>query len=310
MLSSACFLQAFLLSLVCDARAHGMMTFPRPRNAADGDLQPWAGWSFPCTRPWPSVSSKSTSSKSSSSTIPTMCSEQFCRHLKRATPTQQDCVHQDCAKDWHWMCPMPSHNGAVGTLDARAGQACYWFSQGCTLGCSRCDGLVSRLGHGMQRFRYRVGQRFLSAAAIRETLPSSTLEPWAPMHGDMVLDPATTRQLDIKPHCAFPSSNATICDPRLRTVNTHAACGSAEDIYYWSPWRAPGLAPILDACGSAGGRYPGFSLTTFQNSSAARQGDLGSQLPPMPPMARWHPGARVEVGWSIFANHGGGCAQP
>ena len=25
-----------------------------------------------------------------------------------------------------------------------AGQACFWFSQGCTIGCSKCDGLGAR----------------------------------------------------------------------------------------------------------------------------------------------------------------------
>jgi hypothetical protein len=27
---------------------HGAMTFPRPRNALDGDLAPWTNWSYPC----------------------------------------------------------------------------------------------------------------------------------------------------------------------------------------------------------------------------------------------------------------------
>ena len=78
---------------------------------------------------------------------------------------------------------------------------------------------------------------------------------------------------------SFPSSNktdicglghrATVCDPALRTVNTAAECGAAEDVYYYrrgqvlsrvtchvphcSPWRAPGSAPVFDSCGMAGG---------------------------------------------------------
>ena len=42
---------------------------------------------------------------------------------------------------------------------------------------------------------------------------------------------------------SFPSSNktdicglghrATVCDPALRTVNTAAECGAAEDVYYY-----------------------------------------------------------------------------
>ena len=53
------------------------------------------------------------------------------------------------------------------------------------------------------------------------------------------------------------SRKATICDPKLRTANTNAQCGSALDFYYWSPWRSPGRAPVIDACGIAGGRIPG-----------------------------------------------------
>ena len=47
---------------------------------------------------------------------------------------------------------------------------------------------------------------------------------------------------------SFPSSNktdicglghrATVCDPALRTVNTGAECGAAEDVYYYRRGRA------------------------------------------------------------------------
>ena len=49
------------------------------------------------------------------------------------------------------------------------------------------------------------------------------------------------------------TAKATICDPKHRTLNRNATCGSAEDHYYYSPWRAPGSAPVFDACGMAGG---------------------------------------------------------
>jgi hypothetical protein len=58
------------------------------------------------------------------------------------------------------------------------------------------------------------------------------------------------------PICAKPL-NATVCDPTERTVNTGAECGSAEDYYFYSPWRRPGSAPVIDSCGIAGGRNPG-----------------------------------------------------
>lgn len=94
------------------------------------------------------------------------------------------------------------------------------------------------------------------------------------------------------PICSKPL-NATICDPNQRTVNTRAVstlpkllceecacigsphlsqamppylllyflhaqpCGSDEDYFFYSPWRRPGSAPVIDSCGTAGGRIPG-----------------------------------------------------
>ena len=59
-----------------------------------------------------------------------------------------------------------------------------------------------------------------------------------------VLDPAKSTYLDPKTGSIAgrkgqkPLRNATICDPNLRTVNTHAACGSKEDVYFYSPVRS------------------------------------------------------------------------
>ena len=129
----------------------------------------------------------------------------------------------------------------------------------------------------------------------------------------MVIDPKTTAGLNIRPNCDLsPRTVATICDPRLRTVNTQAECGSAEDFYYYSPWRAPGSAPVIDACGAAGGRFPGQGTggagAQFQNSSFAKAGDVGSRLPATPPQATWRIGSLVEVGWTLMAHHGGASA--
>jgi len=64
--------------------------------------------------------------------------------------------------------------------------------------------------------------------------------------------------------------------------------------------------------GSAGGRFPGQGIggagAQFQNSSVAKEGDVGSQLPKMPAQAIWEAGSSVEVGWTVMANHGGGYA--
>jgi hypothetical protein len=48
-------------------------------------------------------------------------------------------------------------------------------------------------------------------------------------------------------------ANSTNNDPKHRTANRGAVPGSAKDIYKYNPWRSPGSAPVLDACGMAGG---------------------------------------------------------
>merc|ERR1711964_482840 len=89
-------------------------------------------------------------------------------------------------------------------------------------------------------------------------------------------------------------------------------CGGADDIYYFSPWRAPGSAPVIDACGSAGGRFPGQAIggagAQFQNNTLVKEGDAGTRLPFGPSRATWAAGSSVEVGWTVMANHGGGYA--
>jgi len=192
-------------------------------------------------------------------------------------------------------------------LNASNGQSCYWFSNGCTIGCASCDGTSNHVGHGAQRFLYH-GMDARTLVEKNLTLAN----PWNPPAGAMRLDEATRASLSIKANCANPTTNATICDPRLRTANTQAECGSADDFYFFSPWRAPGSAPVIDACGSAGGRFAGQGIggagAQFQNSSLARQGDKGSQLPAMPSHVTWKAGSDVEVAWTVMANHGGGYA--
>ena len=71
--------------------AHGAMTFPKPRNSIDGAVAPWSTWEYP-----------------------------------------KDPIHfcydgKTCAG----ACPISSHSGVKGALNASNGQACYWFSNGC-----------------------------------------------------------------------------------------------------------------------------------------------------------------------------------
>lgn len=113
-----------------------------------------------------------------------------------------------------------------------------------------------------------------------------------------------------------PKHNATICDPNIRTINTNAECGGPDDFYYYAPWRAPGVAPVIDPCGVAGGRLPGQGTGTagadYVDTPHAKLADPGSKLPPFPtlPSERpvWTAGSSVEVAWTVKAFHGGGYA--
>ena len=109
--------------------------------------------------------------------------------------------------------------------------------------------------------------------------------------------------------CGAAPARPTICDPALRTVNTGAPCGSKDDFYFYTPWRYPGRAPVIDACGSAGGRWPGQAAgpygAQFQNTSLAKAGDKGSALPKLAAAKTvWTLGTAAEVAWSLTANHG------
>ena len=108
----------------------------------------------------------------------------------------------------------------------------------------------------------------------------------------------------------YPERNATNCDPRSRTINVNAPCGSAEDFYFYMPWRYPGITPVTDSCGVAGGILPGQAKGTagadYTDTRLAKLGDLGSELPPMPTGTVWTAGGTAEVGWMLKSWHGGG----
>jgi len=203
-------------------------------------------------------------------------------HASMVQPPPRNAVDRDLAPwngpmppDWNhhvdsYICPTSS--GAVGNLTdltLQNGQACFWFSHGCTIHCDKCDGKTAR---------------FKSTCGNEKT------------------------------------AKATICDPELRTLNRKAECGSKDDVYYYSPWRAPGSAPVFDSCGMAGGSPwaigppgwapPGGAASAgvrYKNTTHAKQGDLGSEvLRPAPSGTEWKRGSLVEVSWTIRTNHGGG----
>ena len=65
-------------------------------------------------------------------------------------------------------------------------------------------------------------------------------------------------------------------------------------------------APVIDSCGSAGGRLPGQGNggfgASYRNTTHAKVGDLGSKtLPVRDTGVIWKPGAQYEVAWTIQA---------
>lgn len=130
-----------------------------------------------------------------------------------------------------------------------SGQGCFWFSQGCTIGCSKCDGLGARI------------------------------PKWD--------------------HCPLESIKPTVNDPQYRSMNQNATAGSVEDIFYFNPWRAPGRAPVFDACGKAGGAdQEVFNAGAYNKTIYAQQGDLGSVvLKPRPTGTVWKRGSVEKARW-------------
>eukprot|EP00929_Paragymnodinium_shiwhaense_P085984 TRINITY_DN46463_c0_g1_i1.p1 TRINITY_DN46463_c0_g1~~TRINITY_DN46463_c0_g1_i1.p1 ORF type:complete len:398 (-),score=38.86 TRINITY_DN46463_c0_g1_i1:33-1226(-) len=94
------------------------------------------------------------------------------------------------------------------------------------------------------------------------------------------------------------------------TMNRKAVEGSVDDSYRLNPWRAPGYAPVSDACGMAGGTsrpHAGAGEAVFHDLAYAKMGDLGSKvLKKTPSGVTWKAGSAVQVKWGIRFNHGGG----
>jgi hypothetical protein len=95
-------------------------------------------------------------------------------------------------------------------------------------------------------------------------------------------------------------------DPLTRTFNRNCSgdcIGTEHDFTKYNPWRAPGLAPVYDSCGRAGGGpRPTGGKGEYVNTSFATFGQLGSTLPKQPSGAVWKAGSVVETLWNVRAN--------
>jgi len=96
--------------------------------------------------------------------------------------------------------------------------------------------------------------------------------------------------------------------PQYRTANRNATPGTEQDIWKFQPWRSPGLAPVSDPCGMAGGSpIPVYNGGEYVPTKYGKQGDLGSKvLAPRPTGITWKAGGVANASWYIAFNHGGG----
>ena len=94
------FRAAISAALVASAAAHGAVTFPRPRNALDGDLPIWKEWNYPCRD----------GQRGSS------CSVKFCSRPPNATQDPNTFVGT---------CPVPAYNGLENYLNGSGGQVSF-----------------------------------------------------------------------------------------------------------------------------------------------------------------------------------------
>jgi hypothetical protein len=134
---------------------------------------------------------------------------------------------QFCSGQYEGPCWCPTTD-ASGKLSGASGQACWWFSNGCSIGCPTCDGVTR--GPIYDPIMVKVNGAG-GCAAMRPHLKDHTAAY------------NCTRKMDT---CGL-GHNASICDPALRTFNRNATCKGPDDWYQYAPWRAPGSAPVFDS---------------------------------------------------------------
>jgi len=92
-------------------------------------------------------------------------------------------------------------------------------------------------------------------------------------------------------------------DPEFRTWDPHSQ-SKTPDQHKYNPWRAPGMAPVVDPCGIASG---GKNPNAYSAVPAGYEGGAkGSEVLPETDATLWQAGATATVGWALSAQHSGG----
>ena len=119
-------------------------------------------------------------------------------------------------------------------------QACFWFSNGCGIGSPSCDGNSGQLVPCCTHKYVWNGTKGTQPPPFGQCNE----------HGCIVVNPAAQLPDPFDPAMrpkGAVGGKPTLCSSDLRTVNTHAECGSKHDFWQFAPWRAPGSVPVLDS---------------------------------------------------------------
>lgn len=165
--------QVVILVAACGhASGHGAMSFPTPRNAIDASLPPFQAWGYPCDSTHQGVNCTMTFCSAGRNCESSILCRAFHSRISHAARCRAVWFASLCAClpshtslttvntvyiykircTGQGACPKSAHNGQVDALTASNGQSCYWFSNGCTVGCDQCDGTNNHIGHGFQQF--------------------------------------------------------------------------------------------------------------------------------------------------------------
>ena len=108
----------------------------------------------------------------------------------------------------HAFCPLGVAAAEHQNFSGALGQACYWFSGGCSIGCAECDGVT------------------------RGPIPCS--HP-AGCKNCQMMGPTFESNCQRKMDTCQKGYRATNCQNTTRTLNINAECGGPTDWYYYSP---------------------------------------------------------------------------
>lgn len=175
----------------------------------------------------------------------------------------------------HGMMLNPLSRNALEGIFTKGGS--MWFSQGCTIGCSKCNTTGTPVPAGFPGVKGP---------------PSTNI---GSLGGDLCPNDHSKSKV--------PTVTATnlVSMPRENRKSNWSR---------WHPWASPGSTPGLDPCGMAGGAPTNMSMRAggFGPETGYPQGFRGSMLPPIPRGRRsiWRSGDTAEVSWVAVANHAGG----